>query len=594
VRASDRTDRVRFFQEIDNVALLVPAGELFGLMTRSVDLPAAWAALVTTEAGGKSVVTAGGLVEAGGDDLEDVLFFRVTPVEIGFDHKGFPAADGFRCRADVTLHVRIVPDRSEVASFRNSVLGSRAAVRAADLAAYLAPAVQKATLAEAEKHDAIELVEGDHDEAVTAALSDALREVFFTCGLSLDRSPQVRFESEAARRIQARREDSARRQAEHEAAREMRVALEAAQRAHVDHLSDLLARLSDLARQSPDVELPELLKSFSEQQRGELYGALFAAKDEPAVTQWIVVAAGDALLFYEPSDLETPKRRLTISGAAGAVRSIQTDAAGSGLPVLLLGAAAGVYHLPIDRTEPDATFLVSDCPSVRGGFNAAVICDGYLYATHSELGLRVWPLESQNRDRALFASLTRAASAVRHVYTHGGELFCSVDDRVIRWRGADAKEPDRIYTGSADTITSLVVTSDGIFAGNSRGDVLLWSHGLEGHPELLHRGPNRAAESVWPLSGGGIKRLVFTDTSLQVHARVLDDSFVCAYEAGGQTLRRVEVAPDLIAATTDVRDRVICWSPGAPATPRGTIPVSRLTGRTVQDVCLVPYRAADA
>jgi hypothetical protein len=127
-----------------------------------------------------------------------------------------------------------------------------------------------------------------------------------------------------------------------------------------------------------------------------------------------------------------------------------------------------------------------------------------------------------------------------------------------------------------------------VYSGNSHGDILHWPHGRVDEPELVHRGPHRAAESLWLLDAGGIKRLVFTDTSLQVHARVIGDSFVCAYEAGGQTLRRVEVAPDLIAATTDIRDRIICWSPGVPGKPSGTIPVSRLTGHSVQDVCLVP------
>ncbi|MCH7808217.1 MAG: hypothetical protein IIB60_03235 [Planctomycetes bacterium] len=89
------------------------------------------------------------------------------------------------------------------------------------------------------------------------------------------------------------------------------------------------------------------------------------------------------------------------------------------------------------------------------------------------------------------------------------------------------------------------------------------------------------------LSSHGVKRLVFTDTSLHVHAQVMGDSFSCRYEAGGQTLRRVEVAPDLLVATNDLRDRLILWSPGKPDRPRATISVSRLCQRSIQDVCLI-------
>lgn len=88
---------------------------------------------------------------------------------------------------------------------------------------------------------------------------------------------------------------------------------------------------------------------------------------------------------------------------------------------------------------------------------------------------------------------------------------------------------------------------------------------------------------------GGMGRLFYTDTSLAVFARVVGDSFICRYEAGGQTIRRVEVAPDLIVATNDVRDRIICWNPGEPLKPYGVATVSRLTTHSIQDVCLIPF-----
>ena len=78
-----------------------------------------------------------------------------------------------------------------------------------------------------------------------------------------------------------------------------------------------------------------------------------------------------------------------------------------------------------------------------------------------------------------------------------------------------------------------------------------------------------------------------SDTSLCVRAQVLGDSFICRYEAGGQTLRRVEVADDLLVATNDLRDRLFCWTPGKPANPKVTIPISRISRQSVQDFCLV-------
>jgi hypothetical protein len=94
------------------------------------------------------------------------------------------------------------------------------------------------------------------------------------------------------------------------------------------------------------------------------------------------------------------------------------------------------------------------------------------------------------------------------------------------------------------------------------------------------------------LATHGVKRLIFTDTSLAVHAEVIGDSFRCQYEAGGQTLRRVDVAPDLLVATSDLRDRLICWNPGKPAEPSCVVPVSRLCGHSIQDICLVTTETA--
>jgi hypothetical protein len=107
-------------------------------------------------------------------------------------------------------------------------------------------------------------------------------------------------------------------------------------------------------------------------------------------------------------------------------------------------------------------------------------------------------------------------------------------------------------------------------------------------PQTIHAGSRRPAESVALLTTGGITRLFYTDSSLAVFSRVLGDTFTCRYESGGQTIRRAEVASDVITATTDARDRVIVWTINEPQKPAAVIPISQLTGRSVQDTCLVP------
>lgn len=568
------------------MALRVPAAELFGFLKRSLDLPSQWAAMLLRSTGDHVVVGAGGIVE--GDDVEDVLFVRVTPIEVTCEESGIVTRDQHACRAVAKLRIGLIPERGELLSFQKTVLGSHRVVQAKRIAQYLQPAIRTGLAKYAAQTDAADVVSAKDTANATSALIESLKGPCFAAGLVLDGAPSVRFESSTLRQARETQHKSVARRAEHEAARQLQQVTERAQAEHLDHLSSLLERLTQLATSSPDVELSELIRTFAEHERGELYEALFASQQATERTQWIVVAAGDELLFFDAKSLGEPTRRLKIEGDAGPVRSVQAVMDADGPPYLLLGAATGVYRWPIDATAPDLTWLVENAPDVQGGFNATTIAGKRVFASHSELGLFAWDLAQPTSGQARFESMTREAKAIRGVRFFDGHLYCAIDDRIICWPADDdGDRPRHIYTGSTTTIASLCPTEEGLFAGNGNGDILYWKKGKDTRPQRLHAGVNRAAESVLMASTNGVRRIVYTDTSLHVHARVLGDSFSCRYEAGGQTLRRVELAPDILVATNDLRDRLICWKPGQPAHPIATIGVSRLTGRSVQDVCLV-------
>jgi len=581
-----RFDPQKFFGRFENVALHVPASEIFGLLVRSVDLPANWAAFVTRKTGDNAVVSEGEIVESG--DVDDVMFVRVSPIEVGSQESNIITQDRFSCRAEVCLRVSVIPERGELMSFLKTVLGSHRVVQAEGIARYLQPAIRTALARFAADHDAGDLVGAGCTEDVATVLSEAVNGPCFAAGLRLEGRPVVQIDSKTLRQLQRAEQETSRQLAEHEAARQLKQAIARAQAEHVDHLAELLTRLNDMAQSSPNVELGELIRTFTDEQRGELYGALFAAVKPTEQTRWIVVAAGDDLMFFDAQSLDTPTRQLKIAGPAGAVRSIQTRRDDDGRLALLLGAGTGVYRLPVDRAEPDLTLLFKGALEVRGGFNAAVVVGDRVIASHSELGLCEWDINEPTQVRSRFESMTRQARAVRDVQLFEGELFCSIDDRIICWPADDAADrTSHVYSGSHAAITSLRVASDGVFAGNSEGDILHWPSHRDANPNRLHTGSQRAAESISLLLSHGVRRLVFADTSLCVRSQVLGDTYACEYQAGGQTLRRVEVAPDLIVATNDLRDRLICWTPDEPDRPVATIPVSSLCGRSIQDVCLV-------
>ncbi len=594
-------DPAAFFQRTEHIALHVPAAEVFGLLKRTMALPAAWGALVKRLSGHHEVIPAGGDLDGSGAD--DVLFVRVTPSELSFSQDGLQSKDGFACKADVRVRLRVIPERGELRSFSDAVVGSRRVIHVEKMTEHFAPVARLALASFAAQHDAADLTDGRVGGPLSEAIATEFNAACFSSGLVLDAAPTGRFESGSFQRVQHARQSATIRQAEHEAARQLDDALRKARHEHLDQLTTLLTRLREMAAASPDVKLPDLVRTFSERQRGDVYEALFASDEPTTRTRWIIVAAGEELLFFDPPSLASPARRLRVDGAAGPARSVQLanpplpSGEGSGVradpndapPVLLVGAATGLYLWPIDGSTPAHTLLVRAAPAVRGGFNAAVQVGERVIATHSELGIREWNLAAaQAPAEPRFESMTRGAKAVRDIEVLDGQLYCSIDDRVISWSAdGGGDRPTRVFTGSAAVITAICPTGDGLYAGNSNGDVLHWLAGRDDEPQIVHRGARRAVESLWTLATHGVKRLIYTDTSHRIHARVLGDSFTCHYEAGGQTLRRVEVAPDVLVATTELRDRLVCFSPGDPTRPSASIPLASLTGRTVQDVCLV-------
>ncbi|MBI4717637.1 MAG: hypothetical protein HY763_07525 [Planctomycetes bacterium] len=590
---STRFDPQPFFTQTQHVALCVAASEVFGMLARSLALPAAWAALVTRTGGDQRFVPAGGRVD--GTDAAGVLFVRTTPFEVTLTEEGLVTRDKFQCRAELRLSVSVVPERSELSSFQRTVLGSHRVGKCDAVARFLQPLVRSALAEFAAGRSAADAVTALAAEELSAAVREAAQSGCFAAGMSLENVLHAQLTSPQFQNVQRVEEDAARRRAEHEATQQVEEALRESREKHLDQLTALLDRLSELSRKSPDVELPELIRTFTEKQRGELYEALFAAETPTARTQSVVIAASDEVVFFDAESPAAPRRRVPIQGPAGPIRSIQSAADAAGRSALLLGAATGVYRLAPDGSEPDALLLLPDPPLVRGGFNAVATEGEWVLGTHSELGICDWHVGDAMQGHAptiqgrrRFEDLTRGAKAVRGASSLNGNFFVSVDDRVIQWRaGEDAVAPAAVFGGGSGIITALSVTESGIFAGTADGEVLHWPGGPGDKPHRLHRGAGRPVESLWLLVSQGVRRLFFTDTTGYVHAQVLGDSFACRYEAGGQTLRRVEVAPDLVAATNDLRDRLFLWAPGKPERPLATLPVGAMIGHSIQDVCLL-------
>ena len=261
-----------------------------------------------------------------------------------------------------------------------------------------------------------------------------------------------------------------------------------------------------------------------------------------------------------------------------------------------------MYEMDVEREAIVNTFAFN-CDAVpRGGVNAVAVSDRWVVGTHSEHGVIAWPRKlelstSKKRDskvepHRLFENETTNAKAVRCALFASGRFWCSIDDTVYCVLDGDLKSGHKQLRAGTDMITALAINGDDIFAGTVDGDVLHWMGLNCESPRTLHAGSRRPVESIASVLGGDITRLFYTDTSLAVYSRVLGDSFVCRYEAGGQTLRRADCASDIVVSINDARDRMIVWNGNEPRHPAQSISIVQLTGHSAQDVCLLPLNSS--
>ncbi|MCP4592149.1 MAG: hypothetical protein GY842_15550 [bacterium] len=581
-------DPGQFLEQEDAAAVVAPARDLFSLLSRSLKLPPTIAALVTRKTGDRVLIRPG--AEVAGDDATEVMFFQTAPLEFRLERSGVTSADRYLCDGAAAVSVTIIPERSEAESFRNAVLGSRRVVRMDAIAQHLEQEAGGALARFAEEHSADDLIDGRHATDAAVAVREALTTVCFQAGLTLTDDPSVSFDSEGGRAVRSKEAKVARRLDEQAAQAQLEDALSAARSKRVGELESTMDRLQSLAAESPGAALPDLLRTFSESERARLYTALFESQDVAPATRWLVAAVADELVFFAPGQLERPARRIRMSGEIGALRSIQVASLSGGEYRLLAGAARGVYELGPESSSAEVCYSAVGLGEVRGGVNAAAVSDEDVFATHSELGLLRWNRSAPQHCTPCCVDLTTNARAVRNVRIAGDRVFFSADDRIVSV-ALDDEHDRRMYTGSGAVITSLLTAGTDLFAGNARGEVLHWPDGSTGAPQVLHGGSRRPAESLALVSGGGVERLFYTDTTLAVFARVLGDTFTCRYHAGGQTLQRAEAAADLVVAMDDPRWSLLVWRSNQPDRPLANINIHNLTDHSIQDITLVPLGA---
>jgi len=588
-----KSDPLAFRTDPDCVAVALPAERIFGLLRRSFDVPPGWLALTTRQGGEATMHPQGTAIAAAG--VIDLMLARVHPVELEITEDEIQAADACSCTAHVNLRLRVVAELNDLKALRAGLLGSGDRVSRDHLVRHIRGPVREVLAEFARARGAGDLVDGREHEALERRLAKRLEAVLFGHGLALAGSPRASFESEAWRRIRRQQEETLQQEAQQAARQRLQDALTEARRRHLADLEELLGRLQELSRRSPSVSLASLIRTFTESQRGQVYEGLWSLLPSAERTLWLAVVAGDELLCFDPTLPDAPARRVRLDGQAGPLRSVRfwRDSGGEGW--LLLGAARGVYEVGVDdlRLRRTYTFELEGKGGLRGGVNAVARWNRHLFATHSEVGLLTWTDDPLQPAACLLSDLTRGARAVRAAQVVDGRLVFTVDKSVIVCPASQVELAQaRRFAGGVARITAVHAVGEELFAGDEVGDIWRWRMDDPQSGTCLRRGNGSPIEGLRRIDAGGIPHLVFAERGTPaLQAMVIDDVFVCRYEAGEQGIRRCAAAGDLFVGVNDTRDRLVCWKPGRPHEPVAVIPVSAQCGHTIQDVCLVTGEA---
>ena len=573
-------DPEQFARNSTLVARLARADDLFGILRRRITTPHGCAALAWHAESAPILYSAGADVSAEG--VREIMLVRTAPLELAYSFERLTSKDGFDFTATIQCQVHIVPQREDLVSFRTSVLGSRNTANAEHVRQLCADAVQAAAAQFAREREAAGLADPTTWDAFDAALAERFKPLGFSTGLALGRDPRSNWSSETFGASQRVRQTARLRQERLEEDARLRAASVEARKTRLGELETLVARAKQVAEQAGGAGVADLVKAFDPAQRGEFYHGLLAANRPARPTSAVAAIAGDEVLLFDPANPRQPSKRITLTGPLGGLRSAHFVSFGD-RDEIIIGAGRGLHRIT-PKGEILGSLSVTVDAAPRGGFNAVSQCGDFLFGTHSELGVWRWPLSSEGPGEPCLIDLSRGAKTIRGIQADlQDRLWLAIDDSVVAWRPAATDAPIRWKFPS--NVTALQLADDSLFIALADGRVLHRPHLDDDRQERIF-GPGGTIDSLAWSPGGGMPRLIVANGAPQVHMLVIGDASRTEYR-GPAGIRSITATEDYIAGITHARDQVVLWRMESPEEPATMIPVSRICGRTIQDVLLL-------
>lgn len=547
-------------------------------------LPQGWLGLVETPDGRRRLVPPGEDPRPQRDD--SLLLVRDRPVAVPLAVEDVPAACGHTVSMHAEVLLRWSARADDLAALRRTLLSDQV-LTPDDLARALERAGATAALRRfVRQRTAADLLADDLRQSLRSCLGEPLKPWLFEAGATLDQVTRLEVVSpDLAERRRLERE-AARRLAAIEAHQLVEQAALAAARRRLDGLGELLAKLRSAAAADPGSAWRGLLPALSPAERGLLLENLWRLTPGGRVAWAIVVAAGDECIWLDAQDATRIRRRVRVPPQLGPLRSVTHDAERGWL---LAGAATGVWALRADDGQIVARFEVPGAQPQRTGFNAAVVADGRLYATHSRLGCWSWSTESLEGAaadaRPVLQPVDGRPGAIRSVAADDdGSILFAADDCVQVWNPQRAELS--VLGAVDDEICCLAAFERCLAVGTADGKLLLGDRRSPQEWHVVWRG-NGPVESVHWRRWNDLLELVVPAGPQGICAAYETEGVVARLMETTVPIRRCQVSDDLLVGLSEGRDRLVVLGAGSPGRTGREVPVARLLGRSVQDVLIL-------
>ncbi|HUN82073.1 MAG TPA: hypothetical protein VMV81_11270, partial [Phycisphaerae bacterium] len=445
------------------------------------------------------MVRSGGAFDA--EEASEILLVKTSPLALNYRFSKLPSKDDFDIHAEVWISVMAMPERTELGLLRRELLGNRASADVRDMTRFCEDVVRDAIASFIRTREAGALHSPQVWSEFDAVMAEKFAPLGFSSGLALAGDVRLNLNSpdyEATRRATAIQTDRAKR-AEAESATRA-----AAMESHRKELEEMVGLIERAGATRDAAVFMKAIQSLDTVRRAEVYSGLMGIDARADQTESILVVAGQQLIWFDPRNLQSPTRQLSLPDSMGPLRSVRIT---TDRTTALIGARSGVHLVKLSDGATRSLALKSS-RELRGGVNAAVMVADSIYATHSEVGLMTWRVTDSGPPSACLPEHTRDARSVRDVQFHQDRLWLSAGQAVLSWNMDDS--PAQILSANS-AIQCLLVAGDRVFAGLDGGAVLQWEIADSESPREIRPPTGRPVHSLDWLAGGGAPRLLIAD-----------------------------------------------------------------------------------